>query len=188
MDRAAHRLDVRRALDRDQDPATAVWVLVTLTLDPARDDRALDDLLNHQDRAAIALALSGAWRYAKIPCPRVVVYPAGAGPERMVLLTRLTFTRPPAGGGLTADELDNLAAAARHAVEMRGRSATATAEPPCRRRRPAQRARGRGRRAQPADRRTGLVAARHGAPGPRRDHGQPVRRPADPLPGGPRAV
>jgi hypothetical protein len=60
----------RRALDRDQDPAAAVWVLVTLTLDHVADGRARHDLLDHHDRAAIALALSGAWRYAKVPCPR----------------------------------------------------------------------------------------------------------------------
>ncbi|MET8992222.1 hypothetical protein ABZW49_42815 [Nonomuraea wenchangensis] len=59
-----------------------------------------------QDRAAIALALSKAWQYAEVPCPRVVVYPVGAGAHRMVLLTRLLFARLPAGDGLTAEELD----------------------------------------------------------------------------------
>ncbi|WP_346101364.1 tyrosine-type recombinase/integrase [Nonomuraea maheshkhaliensis] len=46
-----------------------------------------------------------------------------------MLLASLTFTSPPAGGGISAEELDSLAAAARHAVVMRGRtSVTATAE------------------------------------------------------------
>jgi hypothetical protein len=77
----------------------------------------------------VALALSGAWRYARVPCPRVIVYPAVTGYDQVVLLTRLTFTRLPAGGGLTADELDSLAEAARHAVVMRGRRVvTATAQ------------------------------------------------------------
>jgi hypothetical protein len=82
----------RRALDRDQ--VVAVWVLVSLTLDPELDGRAVH--LSQQDRAAIALALSGAWRYARIPCPQVIVWQVSGGRERVVLLTRLTFTRPPA--------------------------------------------------------------------------------------------
>ncbi|MEV4020010.1 hypothetical protein AB0J35_56985 [Nonomuraea angiospora] len=91
--------------------------------------RALHDLLDRHDQAALALALSGAWQYAKVPCPRVVLYPVYAGAERVVLLTRLLFACLPAGGSLTTEELDSMAAAARHAVVMRGRgSATATAE------------------------------------------------------------
>ncbi|MGP3920547.1 hypothetical protein [Nonomuraea sp. 10N515B] len=119
----------RRALDRDQDPSAAVWLRVTLEFDPAPDDQTGPRLLDPQDRAAVALAISGAWKYAKIPCPRAVVWPVRLGAERAVLLTRLSFPRPPAGGSVTAEELESLAAAARHTVVMRGRkSVTATAE------------------------------------------------------------
>ncbi|MEV4374743.1 hypothetical protein AB0J71_47360 [Nonomuraea sp. NPDC049637] len=123
-DLASH--DARRALDHD--PAAAVWVLVTVTLDPVADGRDQYDLLRHQDRAAIALALSGTWRYAPVSCPRVAVYPVRCNAEHAVLLTRLLFARPPAGG-LTAEDLENLAKAAQHAVMMRGRrSATAAVQ------------------------------------------------------------
>ncbi|WP_185845002.1 hypothetical protein [Nonomuraea sp. WAC 01424] len=119
----------RRALDHDRDPAAAVWVLVTVALDFAAEGRDQYAIPTRQDRAAIALALSGVWKYATVPCPRVVVYPVEAGAHRMVLLTRLLFARPPAGGGLTVEELESLAEAARHALVMRGRrSATATAQ------------------------------------------------------------
>ncbi|MER7366334.1 hypothetical protein [Nonomuraea wenchangensis] len=123
----------RRALDYDQDPgqdrAASVWVLVTVTLDFAADGHDQYAIPTRQDRAAIALALSKAWQYAEVPCPRVVVYPVEAGAHRMVLLTRLLFARPPAGDGLTAEELDSMAAAARRALAMRGRrSATAMAQ------------------------------------------------------------
>ncbi|MEV4286169.1 hypothetical protein AB0K40_11765 [Nonomuraea bangladeshensis] len=75
------------------------------------------------------MALFKAWQDAKVPCPRVIVYLVEAGAHRMVLLTRLIFARPPAGDGLTAEELDSLAAAARRTLVMRGRrSATATAQ------------------------------------------------------------
>ncbi|MGV9383634.1 hypothetical protein ACWDRB_48010 [Nonomuraea sp. NPDC003707] len=118
------------ALRAEQDPAAAaVWLQVTLEFDLTRDSLSAHRLLDPRDRAAVALAISGAWRYARIPCPRVVVWAHTGGSERVVMLTRLTFSRPPAGGGITAEELESLAAAARHAVVMRGRkSVTATAE------------------------------------------------------------
>ncbi|NRQ39579.1 hypothetical protein HII36_48290 [Nonomuraea sp. NN258] len=106
-----------------------MWLLVTLALDPEKDGRALPDLLDHRDRMAVALALSNAWRYARIPCPQVVAWPVSAGSHRAVLLARLAFAVPPTGG-LVGDELETLASAVRHAAVMRGRgSASATVEP-----------------------------------------------------------
>ncbi|MFC7650456.1 hypothetical protein ACFQX6_66525 [Streptosporangium lutulentum] len=103
-----------------------VWLLVSLTTDPGQDGRGVDDL-RAPDRAAVALALSGVWQYAGIPCPRVIVYPAVTDPERVVLLARVAFARPPAGG--ITEKLDRLADTAQHALAMRDRPAvTAVAQ------------------------------------------------------------